>query len=407
MKLFNTYRHLSKETYILALGRLVTAMGGMVFPMMTMILKVKMHMAADTIAYLFSGVSLAMIPLTLIGGKMADHFTRRKIIIVCDLISIIGYFYCAFFPLDLKAMAIFITAGLLQSMEGPAYSALVADLTTSKDRERAYSLNYLTLNLGMILSPSIGGMLFENHLPLLFLINGIAIGISTLCIAIGLRHVTNTMQEENSRTVSSDRSTWSLLKEKPVLLLFMLCLALFWTLYSQNSYLIPLDLSYVYGEDGALLYGTMSSLNCIVVVILTPVLTALLTRLREPAKLLMAEGMCMAGFTVFLFGMHYRIFCYLAVAFYTSGEILSQLSNDPYLTRRIPVTHRGRIIGTGTVVSAVLSALAQAGIGKLYAGSGSFITWCIILICLAVTMGLTVLTIRKDRKSFPGLYKEI
>ncbi|MCH4014249.1 MAG: MFS transporter [Solobacterium sp.] len=94
MQLFKEYRGLSRETYILSLGRLVTAMGSMVWPMMTMILKVKMHIQADTIAALMTAGSLAMIPLTLIGGKMADHLTRRKIIIVCDIISIIGYLYC-------------------------------------------------------------------------------------------------------------------------------------------------------------------------------------------------------------------------------------------------------------------------------------------------------------------------
>ncbi len=134
MKLFQEYRGLKKESYILVLGRLVTSMGSMVWPMMLLILRVKMNMAPSTIAILIMAAGLAAIPMNLIGGKLADHFTRKNIIIVCDTISVAGFLFCAFHALDVTALTVFIIAGLLQGMEGPSYGALVADLSRRPDR---------------------------------------------------------------------------------------------------------------------------------------------------------------------------------------------------------------------------------------------------------------------------------
>lgn len=407
MALFDEYRGLRRENYILSLGRLVTAMGGMVWPMMTMILKQKMHIPADTIAALITAGSLAMIPLTLAGGKMADHLTRRKIIIVCDLISIIGYLYCAVFPLDWTAIAVFVTASLIQSMEGPAYSALVADLTSSQDRERAYSLNYLALNLGMILSPTIGGMLFAHHLKLLFLINALAIGTSTLLIAVGLRHVVNKEAAEKDAPYESSEkgaSTQAVLKKYPVLLLFFFVSSLSWAMYSQQGYLIPLDLSELYGDQGAVIYGTMSSLNCIVVVIFTPLWTKWLRTKGEVEKMILGTAFFFAGLLVFTLGMQYRILHYLAVVIYTWGEILHSLSGDPYLTRRVPLTHRGRILGINSVMQSIVYGLFQIGIGQWYVKLGSLHTWMIVLGILLGAVGLGFILLKQDRETYPQLY---
>ena len=51
-KLFNQYRGLRRENYVLFFGNIVTNMGSMVWPMMTLILDRKMGMNAGDIALL-------------------------------------------------------------------------------------------------------------------------------------------------------------------------------------------------------------------------------------------------------------------------------------------------------------------------------------------------------------------
>lgn len=67
-------------------------------------------------------------------------------------------------------------------MEHSAYDALVADLSHTYQREKAFSLTYLGANLGMVLAPTIRGLLFINLLDFAFFIDSFTILISTLLI---------------------------------------------------------------------------------------------------------------------------------------------------------------------------------------------------------------------------------
>ena len=175
MKLFNQYRGLRREIYILFFGKMVTSLGSMIWPVLTMILSQKLGLSAAEISYYFVGSSVVMLPANVIGGKIADRFNKKWIIVCCDSVSILCFFISAALPLGIGTVLLFILAGIFQSMENPAYEALFSDLSTTKDRERAYSLDYLGGNLGLVLSPTIAGLLFQNYLWLSFLISGISI----------------------------------------------------------------------------------------------------------------------------------------------------------------------------------------------------------------------------------------
>ena len=157
MKLFSQYRGLRKEIYILFYGRVVTSMGALVWPLMTLILSNKMGMSATEIANLMLIMGLVQLPCTLVGGKLGDRFNKKWVIVICDLITVACYMICGFIPLSGCTIALFYIAGIFASFEHPSYDALVADLTSSDEREKAYSLNYLGMNLGLVLSPTIGG----------------------------------------------------------------------------------------------------------------------------------------------------------------------------------------------------------------------------------------------------------
>ena len=182
MNLFSQYQDLPSQIYILFFGRIVTSLGSMVWPMLTMILNQKMGMSASEISQIIVLAGIIMIPAYLLGGKLADRFSKKRNIVLLDSLSIAFYIISAFLPLSITVIILIIAAAVFQSMEQPSYNALVADLTYTKDRERAYSMLYLGSNLGLILSPTISGFLFRNYLWLAFLISGIAIASSTIPI---------------------------------------------------------------------------------------------------------------------------------------------------------------------------------------------------------------------------------
>ena len=116
------------------------------------------------------------------GGKLADRFPRKNIIILFDGLTVSLYVLAAILPIGNHTAAVIFLASLFQTIEAPAYDALNADYSTTAQREKAFSLSYLGFNLGYVIGASLGGVLFEFHTNLAFLLNGASIFLSTALI---------------------------------------------------------------------------------------------------------------------------------------------------------------------------------------------------------------------------------
>ncbi|MBO4331275.1 MAG: MFS transporter [Oscillospiraceae bacterium] len=409
MTLLNQYRGLRREIYVLAFGRMVTSLGSMIWPVMTMILSRKLGLSATEISYFFVGSSVIMLPASLIGGRLADRVNKKWLIVFCDGVSIICYFICAVIPLGIGTILLFVLAGALQSVEYPAYDALFADLSTTKDRERAYSLDYLGNNLGLVLSPTIAGLLFKNYLWLSFLISGVSIALSTVLIATRVKDITpveDHSEEAEYQKKKDGASVFAIFRGNPLLLIYLLCGTLYSAAYGEYNFIMPLDMAAVHGDAGAVIFGTVSSLNCITVVIFTPIITKLFVKMRDTGKMLTGRLLVFAGYMVFLLLLGFVPGYYLAMLVFTWGEIFDVLSNGPYISTRIPSSHRGRINGLMSVVYTVVTGGVDLAVGRLYDRSGSTWTWVLILAVTLASVAATVVLKTLDRKAYPKLYND-
>ena len=125
-KLFGMYAGLRREIYILCFGRFVTAMGSLIWPMLTLILKSKLGFNAEQVAFWFLLFGVIDIPFKLLGGKLTDRFNKRDTILVCDLISVAMYVTTAFLPLSMGSLIVYFIGSALQHMEWPAYDSIIA-----------------------------------------------------------------------------------------------------------------------------------------------------------------------------------------------------------------------------------------------------------------------------------------
>ena len=408
LSFLSQYRGLRKEIYVLFFGRVVTNLGAMVWPMLTMIMSQKLGMNASTIAVVMVLAGIVMVPANMAGGKLADKYNKKRIIVGFDIVSIVCYIICGLVPLSYVTIGLFFIAGIGQNLEGPSYNALLADLSTTADREKAYSLMYLGGNLGLVLSPTIAGLLFKNYLWLSFIISGVAIGLSTLLIAFKIKDITpekDTSEESVYQKSRSDVSIITVLKENKVVVLFSVAISLYYAAYHQYGYLMPLDMGRVHGDTGAALYGTVSSLNCIVVVIFTPFITRIFRKIINTRKILIGQALVLVGYAVFLIFLGTIPFYYVAMLLFTWGEIFTTISEGPYTSTRIPASHRGRINGFNALLSFVLQSGSELSVGHLYDNYGSTAAWTLVIAMVAVAMALTLILIRLDRKAYPKLYE--
>lgn len=405
--IFKQYGGLRRENYVLFFGNIVTNMGSMVWPMMTLMLDQKLGMDAGNIALLMMLWSIVCMPANLLGGKLADKFNKKKIILFGDTISVACYIVCGIIPFSFFTIALLMLASVFQSIEGPAYNALIADITPTKDREKAFSLLYLGANIGLMVSPTLSGILFKDLLWLAFIISGFAIGCSTLLIWFMVRDIEPVKEDSEEAFYQKARekdSVWRVLWDNKAILLFTVITALYFAAYNQFGFLMPLEMGRIHGEDGALIFGTVTSLNCIVVVIFTPLITGWFKRLRETGKMVVGRALLISGYLVFILLLGFIPVYYAAIVLFTWGEIFVTLAEGPYETKRIPSSHRGRLTSVVGVLQGLLLSLFNVGVGEVYDLTGSIGAWTIVLSAAGLSLILSIWLIHLDRKKYPKLY---
>lgn len=415
-QLITQYAGLKREIYILFIGKLVTAMGSFVWPMLTFFLTTKLGLSDGMSTLLIATASVLSFPAALLGGKLADRFSRKSIIILFDCLTVSFYLLAAILPLTIGTAVILFLAGLFQTIETPAYDALNADYSTSQQREKAYSLSYLGFNLGFIVGASVSGLLFERFLQLAFCINGLAIFTSTLLI-IFFVHKKNAISEdaqtlqqsysEYEMPVDEKLSVLKVLKQRPVLI-GMLLVGCFASMPSNLvGILLPLQLKDVMGQAGATLYGYLNSLNGFVVIVFTPILTIVLKKLTEIPKTILGLLLFVAGIALFSLDTAAAVL-FVGMFVFTLGEVVTVLGSNPYASRRIPASHRGRVGGISSVVHSVFSSLTQYLISFLLMATGSnySLLWLIFIICGLVAAALYGFLYLPDKRTFPKLYQK-
>ncbi|SJZ83018.1 MFS transporter [Anaerorhabdus furcosa] len=407
--MFSHYKGLRREMYVLFFGRIVTNMGALIWPMLTLILTNKLGYSASQVATIMLVMTLIQIPFTLIGGKLADHFNKRNIIIFCDLITVTCYFILGFIEVSFAFVVLFFVAGLFASIEWPCYDALVADLSTSKDREKAYSLNYLGANIGLVLAPTIGGFLFENYLNIAFVVNAISTLSSTILIYIYIKDVRKIHEEVQTGSYeesASHDSIFKVIKERKMIMVYLLFAAISGLVYSQFNFLMPLNLERLYGAKGAIIFGLITSVNACIVIIGTPLLTKYFPKVRDVSKLVIGEILIVTGLAMYIFIQGLIPMYFVSIFIFTIGEIFSTLGKSPYLTRRIPASHRGRIVSISMLFASIFQAFMQKGVGFLADSYSMPVVWGFV--CIMGVLGITLATIqlKLDKKMYPLLYTE-
>ncbi|MCK8058193.1 MULTISPECIES: MFS transporter [unclassified Fusibacter] len=406
--LFSQYKGLSRSVYVFFFARLVTTMGAFIWPLLTLILSRKMGYSASTIALVSIGVGVLFLPAQILGGKLADKFDKKKIIIIFDLISVTFFMTCAFIEPGNLMVILFILAGLFANMEGPAFEALIAESTKPAEREKVYSLNYLGHNLGYMFGAAVGGLLFENFLNLAFIFDGLTTITSTLMIIMLVKVIDVQALEEHEKNEYEDSEEhdvkpWAILKERKSIMVMLSIFFFSAFVYNQWGFALPLYLSSLFDTEGASLFGFISSFNGFLVVLLTPILTRVLDKYTEIPKIVLGIGLYSLSFLILINSNAVFIF-YVMITLFTIGEIVTTLGGSPFISRRIPASHRGRvssIIGICYMLGATLGQLVTAYLIDNVSFNAAFALLTLVGLTATVIAGINY---RIDKKQFPKLY---
>ncbi len=402
------YSGMSRSAYVIFFARMVTNMGAFIWPLLTLILSKKIGYTASQIAIISVAIGAVYIPGNIIGGKMADRFNKKKLIVIFDLISVTFFIACAFIEPGHMMTVFFVIAGLFANMEGPAFDALVAEASKPQEREKIYSLSYLGHNLGFIFGAAIGGMLFANHLSLMFVIDALTTLSSTILIVAFVKTIKSEQLMEEERNEYEEHAGESVnglqvLKDRKPVMIQILAFILAALVYDQWAFVLPLYMGHVFGENSARLFGFLASFNGFVVIAFTPVITWLLKRLTELPKIIIGLSLYSGSYLLLRGTTFYPIFIIMMLVF-TLGEIINMLGSSPYISRRVPATHRGRINSyrnIGLFVGGIGGRVLMGLLIDRYSFSTAFLGLGVVGIMAILVVAVNY---RLDKRMFPKLY---
>lgn len=404
-RIFQMYQGLKKEVYILCFGRFVTAMGSLIWPMLTLILKSKLNFDAEQVALWFLLFGILQLPFGLIGGKLTDKYNKRNLILIFDLISVLLYLATAILPLSTASLCVYFVGSLFQHMEWPAYDALIAELTSDHDREKAYSLQYLAGNLGIVFAPTLGGLLFNNYLWLSFLIAGLAVLSSTILIYIMVPQTIEKVRNDNTYEERVEGTLMDILKTRKILFMYIVIGCLSAIIYAQFNYLLPIQMDEIFLDQGSVFFGILTSINGAVVIFFTPVLTQLTLRWNDLERIILGTFLEITGICSYFFYRDRLILYIVSMIVFTLGEILNTLGSSPYMSKRIPSSHRGRFTSINSIFTTMASTMGNTIVGKIVVLYTFKEGWMAVFAIGMVLMILLVIYKGLDRRRFRLLYK--
>lgn len=400
---FGTYKGLPKEIYILFIGRIVNSLGAYVHPLMALILTQKIGLSVVEAGMFVTILSACQVPCLILGGKLADSIGRRKVIIIFQFLGAISLIICGLMEPSMIMTKIIIVSSCFYSISSPAFEALNADITTIENRKISYSLLYMGTNIGFSIGPIIGGMLYKNHLPLIFIGDGITTLIALVLIIVFVKETSKVNIYDKEKEVINELeknvegSAIKVLFKRPILIFFAIGALLYSFAYSQWGFALPIQLGDLFNEDGARLYGMLGGFNGVIVICLTPILASL------TKKTSILKSMAIGGlFYAIAFGMFgfikIPILFYISILIMTIGEILITINQGTFIANNTPASHRGRISSIIPLIIGTGYALGPMVMGGIIDSYNIFIGWMIVGISAILGM-FVMLMIEKYMKS--------
>lgn len=391
-KLFKIYSGLPNSIYILFFARIINSMGNFVYPLLTLFLTDRLGLSAGTAGKFLSLAAVSYVPGALAGGKLADIFGRKKVMVIAQGFAAICFIPCAFLGKSMLIPWLLIIAGVFNGAVQPANSAMVADLTNQQNRKTAFSLLYLGINIGFAIGPVIAGFLYKNYIIWVFLGNTIGSLTAMMLVALFVKETIpdNSQTNENADSENEkaeEGSALKLLLSRPQLLIFAVLSTVYSFAYSQGNFSTTIQLKEIFNDSASKMLGGIQAANAIVVITMTT-LIVYLTKKNKPILNIAAAGVFFAsGFGMQRYISSYPLFI-LATVIWSIGEVLNATNSGVYIADHAPKSHRGRFNSILSMITGAGSAIGPYVMGGYIQNYGVRMVWPFVFI---ITMAAAVL----------------
>jgi len=321
MSLKNNAVLTNKNFMIYCFASLFFVIGGGIIPFLVLLLHHDFNISSSHLGFLFIIIMLSLIPAIVLGGKLADKYNKKKLIIVFRLGYALSLLIYTQINNSIIRLFLLLLAIIFMGISRPSLTAFTFDLFPEADSKKAISVIYIFQNIGNIFVPIISAILFfdtEN----LFSFYALLTFLGLLTVLFFVKSEKGSYVQQNKE---EDEEKLKPVKIKDYFLkrsfgIFFLVLVFYEFSYAQQSYALPIKLE-EFGENGVLYYGYLLSLNSALLVCLTPIITFFTKKSKISILLIFSGLFCGIGFGILFFNNHLSVLV-LATFIWTIGEIL-------------------------------------------------------------------------------------
>lgn len=284
-----------------------------------------------------SSYGIGSIAAATAGGSMADR-VGRKGTITTSMMGSAGAMLALSQARGLLLLGLLAgIAGLFSELYRPATGAFLADLVPSGQRVTAFATYRLAINMGFAAGLATAGFLADRSFVLLFLGDAATSIVFALVALFALPHTCTTAYGDGAVT----GGVRPLLADRPFLLLLVAYVGVAFV-YFQAQTTLSLHIR-ASGLSNAV-YGSLLSLNGLLIVALELPLTSVTQRL--PARPVIATGVFLVGAGFALTALaHSVVLLAMTVLVWTLGEMTHSPVAQAYVANLAPAALRGRYQG--------------------------------------------------------------
>ncbi|MDD2301735.1 MAG: MFS transporter [Eubacteriales bacterium] len=353
MNYINQFRGLPRQVYCICLARMIIGIGSMIFMFFSLLMTRILGFTEFQAGLGFLLMAVSSVGGAIVGGKLADHFGRKRIYMICIVLTSVLYALTSTVAGTRSMIPFIYLSSIIGSASYPILSAMVADSAPAEQRTECFSLLYLAQNLGFAFGPSIGGLLFYHHMDLLFLLQaaiflagGLFLQFTTTdvyALGVGKEFGIAPQTVDVTRPGRTLReNTFRMLFDRKPLFAFIFSLIFLTMCYQMIGFMLPLQMSDAFGmQDGSRYAGLIWTTNALCVVVGTPVIIGYTKKRHQLRTTALATVLYCVGFGFYAFVNTLPLF-YVAVVIWTVGEIMISTGAGVFIAANAPATHRAR-----------------------------------------------------------------
>ncbi|WP_163194636.1 MFS transporter [Clostridium thermarum] len=408
LKGYKEYFHLPKAVYFLVAAKTINGLGNFIMPLLTLILTEKIGLSSSQAGFYILILNISFVPGLLLGGRLVDTFGRKKVIVIFHSLAAIIFLNCGFINPSMLIVYLLILGSAMLAASLPAYDALIADLTNSHTRKRAFSLMFMGHNLGFSIAPVLGGFLFKNYLYLVFIIDAITTLISVLLVLFFIPDIRHHQEQHKSKKEHGEDkkklNVVEFLLSRPVVLVFAGLLFFYNFSYSQWAFTLPIHMVALFPEEGPKYYGMLEGMNGLLILLFTPVITKF-TLKTMPTKVIATGGLFYAVSFAILIVTRLLPMFFVVVIIMTIGEMMVTVNNNTFISSVTPPQYRGRVSAIFQIIYGAGFAAGPFIMGKALDYITTNDVWVIITAVIGTAaLLLFVLSRRLKKKGIENHY---